>query len=145
MSGPREGKRRGQPRLETTIPIHFNLNPDYHQVPTIRKLGVGGTVCNISFEGLLIVSHLDLLDLCQIFPEALENDSAFELELFLTGPRETRELIRGAVRWYSVSELDGDTRHFRAGLHLKDVESLTIARRFVEDAMARKRQEEAFP
>ena len=42
MDETTEENRRRHSRFETTIPIHFNLNPDYHHVPQIRKLGVGG-------------------------------------------------------------------------------------------------------
>jgi hypothetical protein len=129
MSGPREVKRRGQPRLETTIPIHFNLSPDYHCVPTIRKLGVGGTVCNISLEGFQIEAEMDRLDVCQIFPEEMEDDSPFELEVVFRDSRGKRLLIRGSVRWYELSEQENDIRHFKAGLYLKDTESRAMLKK----------------
>jgi len=127
---------RKYPRLDTALSIRFNLNPDHHFVPRIRKMGVGGTVHNISSEGLLIDSQLDLLDVCQIFPEAMDDDSAFELELQLTDSRERRVLIRGAVRWYRLSEPERKIRHFQAGLYLKDAESRAIVRSFVESVVA---------
>jgi hypothetical protein len=123
MSGPRQEERRRQPRFETTIPIHFNLNPDYHYVPIIRKLGVGGTVCNISREGFRIDAGMDLLDVCQIFAEEIEDDLPFELEVVFWDSRGTRLLVSGSVRWYAVSERENDIRHFKAGLYLRDAES----------------------
>ena len=127
-----EADKRKHPRFETTLPIRFNLNPNYHFVPGIRKTGVGGTIRNISSEGLLIDSRLDLLDVCQIFPEAIEDDSAFELEVMFTDSKDRRLLFRGAVRWYCLSEPERNIRHFRAGLYLKDPESRAIARNIIE-------------
>jgi hypothetical protein len=121
-------ENRKHPRFETSIPIRFNLNPDYHHVPRIRKLGVGGSVRNISLQGLGIIARMDLLDLCQIFSEAMEEDSPFELELFLSDPKRGRELIKGAVRWHRLSESEGNTWQFQAGLYLKDAEGQATAR-----------------
>jgi hypothetical protein len=126
-----EEERREYSRFETSIPIHFNLNPDYHHVPGIRKLGVGATVHNISPAGLRIDSRMDLLDLCQVFPEELEDDSPFELEVFLLDLRERRELIKGAVRWYRLSEPENDIWHFKAGLSLKDDASRAVAKSII--------------
>jgi hypothetical protein len=70
-----------------------------------------------------------LLDICQIFSEQVEEDSPFELEVVLTDPVNRRQLIKGQVRWYRLSEPEADVRHFRAGLHLKDTESQAITRR----------------
>jgi hypothetical protein len=71
---------------------------------------------------------MDLLDLCQIFSEAMEEDSPFELELFLSDPKRGRELIKGAVRWHRLSESEGNTWQFQAGLYLKDAEGQATAR-----------------
>lgn len=128
-----DGEKRKHPRFGTTFPIRFNLNPDHHVVPGIRKMGVGGTVRNVSCEGLLINSRLDLLDVCQIFPEAMEDGAAFELEVVFTDPKEKRRvLIRGGVRWYHLSEPEGNIRQFQAGLYLRDLESQAIAKSIVE-------------
>lgn len=132
MNSSTRPDRRKYHRFETTIPIRFNLNPDFHFVPRIRKLGVGGKAHNISIEGVLIDSRMDLLDVCQIFPEAMKEDSAFELEVILTDLRGRRELIRGAVKWYRLSKPESDVRHFQAGLHLKDTESRAVAKGMVE-------------
>lgn len=123
---------RKHPRIRTALPIRFNLNPDYHYVPEIRKMGVGGTARNVSSEGLLIDSSMDSLDLCQIFSEAIEDGSPFELEVVVTDSRERRSLIRGSVKWYRLSEPDGHIRHFQAGLYLKDDESRAVTRSIVE-------------
>jgi hypothetical protein len=138
MTSTEKRERRKHPRFKTAIPVRFNLNPDYHFVPAIRKLGVGGKARNISSEGLQIDSQMDLLDLCQIFSEAIEDNAPFELEVFLVDPRERRTLIKGAVRWYRLDELKGDIRHFQAGLYLKDAESRAIARNIIEYTSARK-------
>ncbi len=98
-------------------------------------MGVGGTLRNVSYEGLRIDSRLDLVDVCQIFPEALEDDSPFELEVVLTDARERRWLIRGSVIWYLVTQLEENVRLFRAGLSLKDAESRAIARSITKWAM----------
>ncbi len=124
--------QRRHPRFNTKIPIRFNLNPDYHVVPAIRTIGVGGTARNISFEGILIYSRMDLLDLCQIFYEDTEDDSPLELEVFLTDPKDRMELIRGEVRWYRLSEPERDIRHFEAGIYLKDTDSKAVAKGVVE-------------
>jgi len=137
MSRPRGEENRKYPRIETALPIHFNLNPDYLYVPSIRKLGVAGTVRNISFEGLGIDSRMDLLDVCQIFSEEMEGDSTFQLEVFLTDPMKGTRLMSGAVRWYRVSEPDRDIRRLEAGLHLKDAESRAFAKELVESARAK--------
>ena len=94
-------------------------------------MGIGGTVRNVSDEGLLIVSRLDVLDVCQIFPEAIEEGSSFELEVTLTDKKDRRQLMRGAVRWYRLSEPEAELRHFQAGLYLWDTESRTVARGIV--------------
>ena len=129
-------ENRKHRRFLTTLPVRFNLNPDHHVVPTIRKMGVGGTVRNISTEGLLIDSRLDLLDICQIFPEAMDDNSDFQLELQLTDSRERRLLIRGVVKWYHLSEPERQIRHFQAGLYLQDAESRAIAKSLVESIAA---------
>jgi hypothetical protein len=136
MNSSTGDEKRKYPRVETKIPIRFNLNPDHHFVPGIRKTGVGGTVRNISREGLMIDSRLDLLDVCQIFPEAIEGGSAFELEVVLTDSMERRSLLKGAVRWYRLSVPNGNIRRFRVGLYLRDTESRVVARSIVEAAMA---------
>jgi len=133
-----EVDNRKHPRFQTTLPTRFNLNPDHHFVPEIRKWGVKGAVSNISHEGLLIVSHMDLLDVCQIFSEAMDDDSAFELEVELTDSKERSVRVKGEVRWYRMSEPDMANRHFRAGLHLKDRESRAVARSIVESITALK-------
>lgn len=79
----------------------------------------------------MLDSRLDLLDVCQIFSEAMEDDSPFELEV-VADFRRRRLIIRGSVRWYQVSEPQGDIRHFQAGLHLKEYESRTVAGNIVE-------------
>ena len=123
-----EQEERQQPRFDTAITVHFNLNPDYHYVPTIRRLGVAGTVRNVSMAGLAIDARMDLLDTCQIFSEAMEEDSPFELEVVFSGFREERLLVRGSVRWYRMSEPSEGMRYFQAGLYLKDAESRAIVK-----------------
>ena len=129
-----KAESRKDPRFETAIPIRFNLNPDHHFVPIIRKLGVGATIRNISLRGLGIDSRMDLLDVCQVFYEEMEEDSPFELEVLFWTSRGARLLIKGSVRWYRLSEPDGDIRHFQAGLHLKDGESIDATRSMIESA-----------
>ena len=126
-----EGRRRHR-RFKTHIPVRFNLNPDYHYVSGIRKLGVGGTVCNISHEGIRIESQMDLQDVCQVFSEAIEEGSPFELEVTFRDVRGIRALLRGSVRWYRVSEPEGEIRHLQAGLYLHDKESVSIAKGIIE-------------
>ncbi len=125
-------ENRKYPRFKTRIPIRFNLNPNFHVVPTIRKMGVGGMLRNVSFEGLFIDSQLDLVDVCQIFPEDLEEGSPFELEVVFIDSREKRFVIRGTVRWYRVSKSEKNTRYLQAGLYLKDAESRAVARSIVK-------------
>lgn len=127
-----EVENRKYPRFEAALPVQFNLSPDYHFVFGIRKIGVGGTIRNISHEGLLIDARMDLLDVCQIFSEEMEGDSTFQMELVFTDSRGKRHLIRGAVRWYRLSESESDIRHFQAGLFLMDAESRVIARNIVQ-------------
>jgi len=125
-------EQRKNPRFDMSLAMRFNLNPDHHFVPEIRKMGVGGTIRNISCEGIRIDSDLDLLDVCQIFPEAIDDGSTFELEIQLTDHRERRLLLRGEVKWYRVTEPERNIRHFQAGLCLRDAESRTIASDIVE-------------
>jgi hypothetical protein len=127
-----EPEQRRHLRFDTVLSVRFNLNPDHHFVPRIRTMGVGGTVRNISSEGLLIDSQLDVLDVCQIFPEAIDDDSAFELELQFSDPRDRRLLIRGVVRWYRLSAPEEKTRYFQAGLYLRDDESRAIAKGIIQ-------------
>ena len=116
MGFQRKAESRKDPRFETAIPIRFNLNPDYHSVPEIRRLGVGGTIRNISLRGLRIDSRMDVLDVCQVFPEEMEEDSPFELEVMLWDSRRARLLIRGQVSWYRLNELDGDHQYLQREL-----------------------------
>jgi hypothetical protein len=132
MEEAMEKEQRKNSRLETSLAMRFNLNPDYHFVPGIRKMGVGGTIRNICSEGICIVSELDLLDVCQIFPEAIEDGATFQLEVQLTDYRERRLLIRGVVKWYQIREPERNVRHFQAGLYLRDGESRAIANNIVE-------------
>ena len=132
MSSRRGVDRRRYPRIETTVAVSFNLNPDYHHVPGIRKLGVGGTVRSISPEGIRIESQMDVQDVCQIFPEAIEEASPFELEVTFRDTRGRRTLLKGSVRWYRLSEPNGEIRHFHVGLYLKDDESINIAKGIIE-------------
>ena len=125
-------ERRKHRRFRTHIPVRFNLNPDYHYVSGIRKLGVGGTVCNISDEGIRIESQMDLQDVCQVFSEALEEGSPFELEVTFRDVRGIRALVRGSVRWYRLSEPEGEIRYFQAGLLLRDDESINIAKDIIQ-------------
>jgi hypothetical protein len=132
MEGIMRPEQRKNPRFDMSLTMRFNLNPSHHFVPEIRKMGVGGRIRNISCEGICIHSELDLLDVCQIFPEAIDDGSTFELEIQLTDHRERRLLLRGAVKWYRVSEPEQKVRHFQAGLCLRDAESRTIASDIVE-------------
>ncbi len=75
---------------------------------------------------------MDLLDVCQIFSEEMDGDSAFHLEVVFTDHRDRRHLMRGAVRWYRLSESERDIQQFQGGLYLKDAESRTIAKSIVE-------------
>jgi hypothetical protein len=77
-------ENRKHNRVETAIPVRFHLDPRHHVFPEIRKMDVGGTVRNISPEGLGIDAEMNLLDLCQIFPEAIDEGSPFALELLMT-------------------------------------------------------------
>ena len=96
-------------QFEARVPVQFNLNPTYHSVPAIRRMGVGGTIRKISPEDLVIESSLDLRDVCQIFSEEVEDDCHFELELILTSFKGKRFLIRGSVDWYQLSEPHGES------------------------------------
>lgn len=125
-------ERRKHRRFRTNIPVRYNLNPEYHYVSGIRKLGVGGTVCNISHEGIRIESQMDLQDVCQVFSEAIEEGSPFELEVTFRDARGIRALLRGSVRWYRLSEPEGEIRHFQAGLLLRDEESIDIAKDIIQ-------------
>ncbi|NIQ37873.1 MAG: hypothetical protein GTN81_04695 [Proteobacteria bacterium] len=128
---------RRYPRFITAFPTRFNLSPDRHYVPQIRKWGVKGAVNNISIEGLLIDSHLDLLDICQIFSEATD-DSTFELEVQLTDARKRSVRLKGEVRWYRIGGPDAEDRHFQAGLYLREPDSKSVARKIVQAIMVRK-------
>jgi hypothetical protein len=87
---------------------------------TIRSMGVAGTIRNVSSGGIMIDSRLDVLDVCHIFAEELEEDSPLELEISLSDSRGRRTLFRGTVKWYQVSEPDSHgLRHFQAGLQLR--------------------------
>jgi hypothetical protein len=70
---------------------------------------------------------MDLLDLCQVFPEAIEDGSPFELEVVLTDSRQKRLLIRASVMWYQLGESENGIRYLRVGLQLKNDESLPAA------------------
>jgi hypothetical protein len=121
-------ERRKHPRLDIDIPVFFNLDPDHHYVPTIRKSGVAGKVQNISPEGLMIDARMDLLDICQIFPEDTEEGAAFVLDVFFADSRGEKSVIKAEVRWYELGEPADQIREFRAGLYLRDAESRATLR-----------------
>jgi hypothetical protein len=127
-------ENRKHDRVVTAIPVRFNLNPRHHIVPEIRKMGVAGAVNDISPEGLGIDAEMNLLDLCQIFPETIDEGSPFALELLMTDPEKGKVIIRGEVSWYRVDQPESDRLHFQAGLHLENQESRTFARRLSESA-----------
>ncbi len=137
MSKPARAENRKHPRFKTRIPIRFNLNPDYHLVPEIKKIGVGGIAGNISREAVMIDSRMDLLDVCQIFHEAIEDDSALEIEVFITEPSGRMEVMRGSMRWCELSNPESNIRHFQAGLHLNEAESRAVATLIVESLPSR--------
>jgi hypothetical protein len=121
-------ERRRHPRRKAAYPVRFNLNPDHHFMQGLRTMGVGGKIRNVSQGGMMIDSRLDVLDLCQIFPEELEEDSPFELELSLSDSRGRRTLFRGTVKWYRLDEPDGQgLRHFQAGLRLRGENAYAVA------------------
>jgi len=128
--------KRKHPRFEAALPVHFNLDPNYHYVPSIKRFGVGGRLRNVSREGIRIDSQMDLQDVCQIFSEAIEEDSPFELEVFFWDSWGRSALVRGSVRWYEITEPENDTREFKAGLYLKDDESRTATQRIVHSETA---------
>ncbi len=132
MDASMRNDKRKHSRFETVVPIRFNLNPDHHFVPNIKSTWVGGTVKNISSEGLLIYARMDLFDVSQIFSESFEDRASVELGVFLTAPCGRPELVRGSVRWYRVSHLEGDVRKLQAGLYLRDVQSRAIANRIID-------------
>jgi hypothetical protein len=118
-----EEEKRKFPRIDVAVPIRFNLDPDYHYVPTIRKSGVTGRVQNISPEGFKIDARMDLLDICQIFPEDPEEGAAFVLDVFFVDFKGNESVIKAEVRWYELGEPEDQIRQFRAGLYLRDPES----------------------
>jgi hypothetical protein len=118
-------------RFNLDLPVRFNLNPDYHYVQSIRKMGVVGRTRNISRSGLSIDSQLDLGDVFQIFPEAIEKESPFEMELEIMGSTKKNTRIKGAVRWYRLEERSGHLFYFEAGIYLTDSDSQKIAQNIV--------------
>jgi hypothetical protein len=125
-------EKRRNPRFIAAFPVRFNLDPKHHFVPRIRKTGIGGTVRDVSSEGLRIESEMDMLDVCQIFHEAIEDDSVFGLELVVSDSEHGKTPVRGEVRWYRVGDPQNDVRDFRAGLHLKDAKSRSAVRTMIE-------------
>jgi hypothetical protein len=123
MRTPMERERRRHRRVRTKVPVHFDLDPDYHYVPSIKKFGIVGTVQNVSAEGLGIDARMDLLDVCQIFPEELVEGAAFVLDVFFVDSRGRRVIIKAEVRWYKVGHPGNGIRAFEAGLYLRDGES----------------------
>ena len=124
-----ERERRKHPRLEIDILIHFNLDPDHHYVPGIRKKGIAGRVRNISPEGLRIDAQMDLLDVCQIFPEDTEEGAAFVIDVFFVDSRGKESVIKGEIKWYELGEPEDQIWQFRAGLYLIDADSRTTVKR----------------
>jgi hypothetical protein len=123
-----EQERRKHPRLEISIPISFNLDPDYHYVPALRKRGVVGRARNISPEGLGIDARMDLLDLFQIFPEDTGERAAFLLDVFFPDTKGSESMIKAEVKWYQLSDPEDQVWQFRAGLYLSDAESRAVVK-----------------
>ncbi len=129
MKGWRGVDRRKFLRLESPLPVRFNLYNVLGKRDASRKLG--GMVSNVSLEGICLETNVVLVDGSHLFSEAMEEERRLRMEIDVP-PESERITAMGKVIWYDLSS-SGSPYRFRAGVYLTEMDgnSREIWRRFL--------------
>ncbi len=128
MKGWRGVERRKFLRLESPLPVRFNLYNVLGRRDASRKLG--GMISNVSLEGICLETNVVLVDGSHVFSEAMEEE---RLRMEIDVPPESERITAlGKVMWYDLSS-SGSPYRFRAGVYLTEMDgnSKEIWRRFL--------------
>ncbi|MFB0506796.1 MAG: PilZ domain-containing protein [Thermodesulfobacteriota bacterium] len=128
MKGWRGVDRRKFLRLESPLPVRFNLYHVLGRRDASRKLG--GMISNVSLEGICLETNVVLVDGSHVFSEAMEEE---RLRMEIDVPPESERITAlGKVMWYDLSS-SGSPYRFRAGVYLTEMDenSKEIWRRFL--------------
>ncbi len=111
-------ERRKFLRLESPVPVWFNLFHVLGRRETTRKLG--GMISNVSPEGICLETNVVLVDGSHVFSEAMTDEKGLKLEINLPGESEEITAV-GKVIWYDLST-SGSPYRFRAGVYLTEMD-----------------------
>ncbi|NIS61043.1 MAG: hypothetical protein GTO13_10175 [Proteobacteria bacterium] len=128
MKGWRGVERRKFLRLESPLPVRFNLYNVLGRRDASRKLG--GMISNVSLEGICLETNVVLVDGSHVFSEAMEEE---RLRIEVDVPPESERITAlGKVMWYDLSS-SGSPYRFRAGVYFTgmDENSKEIWRQFI--------------
>jgi len=128
VKGWRGVDRRKFLRLESPLPVRFNLYHVLGRRDASRKLG--GMISNVSLEGICLETNVVLVDGSHVFSEAMEEE---RLRMEIDVPPESERITAlGKVMWYDLSS-SGSPYRFRAGVYLTEMDenSKEIWRRFL--------------
>jgi hypothetical protein len=111
-------ERRKFLRLESPVPVWFNLFHVLGRRETTRRLG--GMISNVSPEGICLETNVVLVDGSHVFSEAMTDEKGLKLEINLPGESEGITAV-GKVIWYDLST-SGSPYQFRAGVYLTEMD-----------------------
>ncbi len=111
-------ERRKFLRLESPVPVWFNLFHVLGRRETTRRLG--GMISNVSPEGICLETNVVLVDGSHVFSEAMTDEKGLKLEINLPGESEEITAV-GKVIWYDLST-SGSPYRFRAGVYLTEMD-----------------------
>jgi hypothetical protein len=118
MKARRGVERRKFLRLESPLPVSFNLYHVLGRRETSRRLG--GMASNVSPEGICLETNVVLIDGSHVFSEAMTEEKSLKLEIDLPAASERIRAL-GKVVWYDLS-LSGSPYRFRAGVYLTEMD-----------------------
>jgi hypothetical protein len=118
MKAWRGVERRKFLRLESPVPVWFNLFHVLGRRETTRRLG--GIISNVSPEGICLETNVVLVDGSHVFSEAMTDEKGLKLEINLPGESEGITAV-GKVIWYDLST-SGSPYRFRAGVYLTEMD-----------------------
>ncbi len=118
MKGWKGVERRKFLRLESPVPVWFNLFHVFGRRETSRRLG--GMISNVSAEGICLETNVVLVDGSHVFSEAMTDEKRLKLEINLPGESERITAV-GKVIWYDLGA-SGSPYRFRAGVYLTEMD-----------------------
>jgi hypothetical protein len=118
MKGWRGVERRKLLRLNSPLPVQFNLYHVLGRRETSRRLG--GMISNVSLKGICLETNVVLVDGSHVFSEAMTEENRLRMEIDLS-PELERITAMGKVIWYDLSS-SGSPYRFRAGIYLTEMD-----------------------